>query len=98
MPKHNIHFVGSIGLDDSETVFRTLADKIGDQAKRYPDGEPGERNNWIGWQGKYFGAHPDLGLEPAPAFHPDLPALPRHVPKDEADYAGHRLARCRRFH
>ena len=42
--------VGSIGLSDAETVFRTLAGTVGDLAPCLPDGECGERTNWIGWQ------------------------------------------------
>ena len=55
---HNIHFVGSIGLSDAETVFRTLAERIGDKAKRYPDGETGKRHYWVLWQDEVFRQHP----------------------------------------
>lgn len=59
----NIHFVGSIGLEDTETVFRTLAEQVGTGASRYPDGETGVRTNWIIWQGAIFAEHADF--EPA---------------------------------
>lgn len=54
----NIHFVGSIGLSDAETVFRTLAKRVGNKAKRYPDGETGKRHYWVLWQGEVFEQHP----------------------------------------
>ena len=46
--KHPIvHFVGSIPLPDSETVFRTLSKAVGPHLTRLPDGETGIRKSWI---------------------------------------------------
>jgi hypothetical protein len=46
--KHPIaHFVGSIPLPDSETVFRTLSKAVGKHVIRLPDGETGIRKTWI---------------------------------------------------
>jgi hypothetical protein len=46
--KHPIvHFVGSIPLPDSETVFRTLSQVAGPHLVRLPDGETGIRKTWI---------------------------------------------------
>ena len=42
-----VHFVGSIPLPDSETVFRTLAATAGPYLLRLPDGETGVRKTWI---------------------------------------------------
>ena len=42
-----IHFVGSIPLPDSETVFRTLSQSAGVHLARLPDGETGIRKSWI---------------------------------------------------
>ena len=42
-----VHFVGSIPLPDSETVFRTLSAAAGPHLKRLPDGETGIRETWI---------------------------------------------------
>ncbi len=58
----SIHLVGSIGLSDTETVFRTLSETVGDRAPRYPDGETGARDYWIRWQRKVFDDHPDIVL------------------------------------
>ncbi len=41
------HFVGSIPLDDAETVFRTLATELCGHVERIPDGETGRRRRWI---------------------------------------------------
>src|SRR5205809_5221335 len=42
-----VHFVGSIPLQDSETVFRTLSNACGPHLVRLPDGETGIRKTWI---------------------------------------------------
>ncbi len=42
-----VHFVGSIPLPDSETVFRTLSKAVGSHLVRLPDGETGIRKSWI---------------------------------------------------
>jgi methionine synthase II (cobalamin-independent) len=42
-----VHFVGSIPLPDSETVFRTLSKATGPYLTRLPDGETGIRKTWI---------------------------------------------------
>ncbi len=54
--------VGSIPLDNSEAVFRALAKHLGSAASRYPDGETGERTNWVRWQRHLFDNNPDLEL------------------------------------
>lgn len=55
--KRNIHLVGSMGLEDTPTVFRSLGELLGERAKRYPDGETGERHYWIRWQQGIFEQH-----------------------------------------
>jgi hypothetical protein len=60
---HPIHFVGSIPLADAESVFRTLAESVGDLAPRWPDGETGDRGYWIRWQKQTFDTHPDFVLK-----------------------------------
>ena len=58
----SVHLVGSIGLSDAETVFRTLSETVGGRAPRYPDGETGERHYRIRWQRKVCDDHPDIVL------------------------------------
>ena len=61
--KHPIHFVGSIGLEDTESVFKHLGEIVGDKAPYYPDGETGARHYWVIWQGKIFEEHPHFKFE-----------------------------------
>src|SRR5947209_7982631 len=42
-----VHFVGSIPLPDTESVFRTLSEVAGPHLRRLPDGETGIRKTWI---------------------------------------------------
>ena len=63
MTAHPVHFVGSIPLADSETVFRAIADSVGESAPRWPDGETGERSYWIRWQKQTFDNHPGFVLK-----------------------------------
>ncbi|MCU1477155.1 MAG: hypothetical protein JWQ64_1848 [Subtercola sp.] len=46
----NAHLVGSINQPDAESVFRIVAERLGDRVKRIPDGEVGERFYWIQFQ------------------------------------------------
>ncbi|MDG2034545.1 MAG: hypothetical protein P8J29_11445 [Rhodospirillales bacterium] len=62
MAKRGIHFVGSLGMSDVEAGFRFLSEKIGVNARRYPDGEPGDRANWIRFQIGMLNAHPNIEL------------------------------------
>ncbi|TMH83097.1 MAG: hypothetical protein E6H49_03180 [Betaproteobacteria bacterium] len=39
--------VGSVGLKDSEEVFRTVGPLLGARMKRIPDGETGQRTSWV---------------------------------------------------
>lgn len=50
------HLVGSINLDDAESVFRTAAEHLGPLLRRIPDGEVGERFHWIVFQADRVGA------------------------------------------
>lgn len=42
--------VGSVPLADSEEVFRSAVSVLGEHLRRLPDGETGDRLNWIVWQ------------------------------------------------
>lgn len=44
------HLVGSINLPDVETTFGTVAEHLGEHLHRVPDGEVGDRFNWIVFQ------------------------------------------------
>ena len=45
-----VHLVGSVLLANAEDVFRTVSSAIGSRLRRVPDGETGERSEWIMWQ------------------------------------------------
>jgi hypothetical protein len=59
--------VGSVGLKDSEEVFRTVGPLLGSRMRRVPDGETGPRTSWV--------ARLRFALENNPAFEDD----PREV-------------------
>ena len=54
MLRNKIHIVGSIPLRSAEEVFDLVGTCFGEQCIRIPDGETGERRNWIGWQFEVF--------------------------------------------
>lgn len=57
MPR-DIHLVGSVPLANARTVFETVSAAFGPCIKRIPDGETGERLNWVFWQESLFADHP----------------------------------------
>ena len=58
-----IHMVGSIPLDDAETVFRTLGQRVGHYAERIPDGETGRRQRWISFVMDQLKANPAFEVD-----------------------------------
>jgi hypothetical protein len=50
----NVHLVGSVPLANAAQVFETVAGALGPKLKRLPDGETGERLNWVGHLEKVF--------------------------------------------
>ena len=48
------HLVGSVPLENPEQVFRTASEALGGYLRRIPDGETGERAQWVGGQGFAF--------------------------------------------
>jgi len=85
------HLVGSVGLQNAETVFTMVSDILGDACPRIPDGETGERGYWIRWQQKTFDNCPDLEMETAhvqiPGFK-DKVERPFYRIRDGVDAAG----------
>jgi hypothetical protein len=58
-----IHLVGSVPLPSAADVFEQVGKHLGPLISRIPDGETGERLQFIGWQGKVIESAP--GLQPA---------------------------------
>src|SRR5262245_3103885 len=46
---HDVYLVGSVPLASAEQVFETVSAILGPKLKRIPDGETGERSDWITW-------------------------------------------------
>ena len=59
-----VHLVGSIPLANAEAVFSAVCGTLGRRVQRIPDGETGERSNWIAWQLPLLAAHPHLEPDP----------------------------------
>lgn len=57
MPR-DIYLVGSVPLASARDVFEAVSAAFGSRLKRIPDGETGERINWVFWQEVLFAKHP----------------------------------------
>ena len=58
-----VHLVGSIPAPDTEGALRLVLDHVGDRVIDWlPDGETGDRGNWIGRLVENLKHHPDLDL------------------------------------
>ena len=58
MPGHDVYLVGSVPMENAQQVFETISDALGRRIKRIPDGETGERGDWITWLEPVFANHP----------------------------------------
>ena len=54
----NVHLVGSVPMANAADVFETVSAALGPRLKRLPDGETGERSDWITWLEPVFADHP----------------------------------------
>jgi hypothetical protein len=57
MPGHDIHLVGSVPMENAQQVFEKVSAALGPRIKRIPDGETGERGDWITWLKSVFANH-----------------------------------------
>jgi hypothetical protein len=57
MPR-GVHIVGSVPLAGAREVFETLSSALGSRITRFPDGETGERGDWITWLEPAFAKNP----------------------------------------
>jgi len=55
-----VHLVGSVPLCNAREVFSLVSDVLGPHLKRIPDGETGERSDWITWLEPAFAQNPAL--------------------------------------
>jgi hypothetical protein len=59
MPR-DVHLVGSVPGADAAEVFERVSAALGQRLRRIPDGETGERQDWIVWLEKVFAESPAL--------------------------------------
>jgi hypothetical protein len=67
------HLVGSGPFASAEEMFRTSMAHLGNQLKRLPDGEVGERDTWIRWQNKRIGQSPQMRQQEAENIYVPFP-------------------------
>ena len=60
MSPRNVHLVGSVPLANAREVFETVSAALGPRLLRIPDGETGERSDWITWLEPIFAGNPAL--------------------------------------
>jgi hypothetical protein len=79
MPQDHVHFNGSVNLADAETVMREIAARVPSGVRRIPDGETGDRGNWIFFQFQKFMQLPWLvpagALDAPDGDYEELPRL-----------------------
>jgi hypothetical protein len=56
----DVYLVGSVPMTSAEQVFEAVAAALGPRIKRIPDGETGERIDWITWLEPVFAKNPAL--------------------------------------
>ncbi|MBM3527813.1 MAG: hypothetical protein FJX62_06955 [Alphaproteobacteria bacterium] len=57
---HEVYLVGSVPMADAAEVFEAVSAALGSRIGRIPDGETGERGDWITWLEPVFAASPAL--------------------------------------
>jgi hypothetical protein len=60
----DILLVGSFAAPTAEAVFRDVSGALGNRVRRIPDGETGDRSQWIRWQVSAFRDNPSFALDP----------------------------------
>jgi hypothetical protein len=56
----HVHLVGSVPLSSAAEVFTTVSAALGQKLRRIPDGETGDRSDWITWLEPAFAENPAL--------------------------------------
>ena len=62
MSGYDVHIVGSVPLANAAEVFRKVSAALGPKLRRIPDGETGERLDWITWLEPVFSQDPVLEI------------------------------------
>jgi hypothetical protein len=58
MPGRDVYLVGSVPMANAQEVFERVSAALGPRIKRIPDGETGERADWITWLEPVFADNP----------------------------------------
>jgi hypothetical protein len=87
-----VHLVGSVPLNSAAEVFEAASASLGACAHRLPDGETGDRKNWINFQYGVLAGTPQLEFAGAPT---DPKALAQEGGGAGADYAMPTLLRLK---
>jgi hypothetical protein len=88
MPPDHVHFNGSVNLTDAGSVMREIVARVPSGLRRIPDGETGDRGNWIFFQMQRFLESPVLGpAQPLHAADGDYEQLPQLRLADGVDPA-----------
>jgi hypothetical protein len=56
----DIYLVGSMPMASAGEVFEKVSSALGSRIRRLPDGETGERGDWISWLEPVFAEHPSF--------------------------------------
>jgi len=56
----DVYLVGSVPMASAGEVFENVSAALGTRIKRLPDGETGERGDWISWLEPVFSEHPSF--------------------------------------
>ena len=79
MPPDHVHFNGSVNLADAGAVMREIVSRVPSGLRRIPDGETGDRGNWIFFQLQRFlqlpWLVPERPLDEAEGEYEQLPQL-----------------------
>jgi hypothetical protein len=77
MPPTHAHFNGSVNLADGESVMREITARVPSGLRRVPDGETGDRGNWIFFQMQKFLQSPSLVSARPPGAEGDYERVPQ---------------------
>ena len=78
MPPDHVHFNGSVNLADAGSVMHEIISRVPSGLRRIPDGETGDRGNWIFFQMQKFLQSPLLvPARPLDAADGDYEQLPQ---------------------
>ena len=61
-PPRHVHLIGSAAFASADEAFEQFGRHLSFCATRFPDGETGDRMNWIMWQERTIGGHPQFEL------------------------------------